>query len=267
MRKRNAQRGIVIGPILFLIAIIGVLAAAIAAGTGGFSGSSSTASAKVLAAAIIDYADTVKNGVDRVLANGCEDTEISFENPFSSGYYINPNAPSDKSCHVFDVNGGGISMKTPPVGAQNQADYDTATHPAKEVIGKYFIYPICAMGVGSGGYGSTAAANPCSFVDSTTSADLVMILPWVTRDVCLQINQTAGLKNKDASTPPTNGNFGLYRSSVFSGSYANWSGSVVLDTTYGNPNNLGAMQGCMSTLNASQQPGGGYTYFRVLLAR
>lgn len=113
MGRRNGQRGIVIGPILFLIAIIGVLAAAIAAGTGGFGGNVSTARAKVIASALLDYANTVQIGVDRVLAKGCDETEISFENPFVSGYE-NPNAPSDKSCHVFDVNGGGIVWKNPP---------------------------------------------------------------------------------------------------------------------------------------------------------
>ena len=110
MRRTN-QRGIVIGPILFVVAILAVLAAAIAAASGSFNGDTSAISAKAQAAAILEYADSVKMGVDRVIAKGCTDTQISFENPIVSGY-TNPNAPSDKSCHVFDVNGGGLRFST-----------------------------------------------------------------------------------------------------------------------------------------------------------
>lgn len=38
--------------------------------------------------------------------NGCKSTEISYET--SDGANINPDAPSNKSCHVFDSNGAGI---------------------------------------------------------------------------------------------------------------------------------------------------------------
>lgn len=268
MRERDGQRGIVIGPILFLIAIIGVLAAAIAAGAGSFTGSSSKSGAKVLASAIIDYANTVQIGVDRVLANGCDETEISFENPIISGY-TNPNAPADKSCHVFSVNGGGIIMKTPPVGAQSQADYDAAYLGIKPPLGLYFVGLACAMGVGSGGYGTAGVTNPCYYIsgDRPLSIDLVMVLPWIDLDVCLQINSISGFRNRDTVTPPTNGNFNLMDSIYFRGNYSLGYGGIVLDTTYGNPNNLGAMQGCLATSKTSTWPGGGYIYFRVLLAR
>ncbi|QQR69534.1 MAG: hypothetical protein IPI58_02380 [Alphaproteobacteria bacterium] len=89
------------------MAILAVLASAIAAGSGSFNGDISAVSAKAQASAILGYANEVKFAVDRLIAKGCTDTEISFENPIASGY-TNPNAPSDKSCHVFDVNGGGV---------------------------------------------------------------------------------------------------------------------------------------------------------------
>ena len=109
MRRTN-QRGIVIGPILFIVAILAVLAAAIAAGSGAFNGDISAVSAKAQATAILEQANEVKFAVDRLIAKGCTDTQISFENPIVSGYE-NPNAPSDKSCHVFDINGGAIVFK------------------------------------------------------------------------------------------------------------------------------------------------------------
>ncbi len=119
-RTDNLQRGIAIAPILFVVAILAVLAMAIAAGSGAFNGDTSAVKAKAQATAILEYANEVKFAIDRLLAKGCKDTEISFENPFVSGY-TNPNAPSDKSCHVFDVDGGGIVWKDPP----KEVVYDT----------------------------------------------------------------------------------------------------------------------------------------------
>ena len=114
MRQIN-QRGIAIGPILYIVAILAVLVSAIAAGSGAFNGDISAVSAKVQATTILEQANEVKFAVDRLIAKGCTDTEISFENPVV-GDYINPNSPSDKSCHVFDVNGGGIIYKKPIIG-------------------------------------------------------------------------------------------------------------------------------------------------------
>ena len=277
--RQTHQRGIVIGPILFIVAILAVLAAAIAAGSGSFNGDISAVSAKAQASAILEYADSVKMGVDRVIAKGCTDTQISFENPIVSGY-TNANAPSDKSCHVFDQNGGGIVWKTPQSSAQSQADYDTATYVGRVTPGNYGFASICVMGVGTGGRLSQYAPYsdfPCYYVDGSASADLVMFLPWITKDECLQINNITGLKNRNPTTPPTtsgpNG-FYLYGSGhqFFDGTYYTGrdnNGGIPTDSRYGNPiENLGALQGCFdNTLNVNVPPGGGYYYFRVLHIR
>lgn len=47
--------GIAIGPILFVIAVLGILAAAVAAGSGSFSTSSSKESAQAMASTVMDY--------------------------------------------------------------------------------------------------------------------------------------------------------------------------------------------------------------------
>ncbi|QQR69390.1 MAG: hypothetical protein IPI58_01535 [Alphaproteobacteria bacterium] len=279
----GSQSGIAIGPILFIVALLAVIAAAISAGSDSFSGDTSAVSAKAKASAILEYADSVKMGVDRVLGRGCTDTQISFENPIVSGY-TNANAPADKSCHVFDQNGGGIVWKTPQSSAQSQADYELAlTHsPFGGVtgIGNYGYASNCVMGVGTGGrypQGGNSSDFPCYYVDGSTSADLVMFLPWITKDECLQINNMTGFKNRNPTTPPTtsgpNG-FYLYGSGhqFFDGTYYTGSannGGIPTDSLYGNPiENLGALQGCFdNTSNIGVSPGGGYYYFRVLHIR
>ncbi|QQR68547.1 MAG: hypothetical protein IPI58_06780 [Alphaproteobacteria bacterium] len=276
----GSQSGIAIGPILFIVALLAVIAAAISAGSDSFSGDTSAVSAKAKASAILEYADSVKMGVDRVLGRGCTDTQISFENPIVSGY-TNANAPADKSCHVFDQNGGGIIWKTPQSSAQSQADYDTATYVGRVTLGNYGFASICVMGVGTGGrypQGGNSSHFPCYYVDGSASADLVMFLPWLTKDVCLQINNITGLKNKNATMPPAvlgpNG-FPLYGYNghqYFDGTYYTGQGNnggIPTDSVYSNPiENLGALQGCFdNTSNINPPPGGGYYYFRVLITR
>lgn len=168
--RNNNQRGIVIGPILAVVALLAVLAAAIAAGSGSFNSDTSAISAKAQASAILQYANEVKFAVERVLAKGCTDTQISFENPFVSGYE-NPNAPSDKSCHVFDVNGGGIVWKKPP-------QYETTNG------GNWFYSGAYDNFFGGRHFGGDL---PPSEV-----ADLTMILPDISLELCNEISGLLG---------------------------------------------------------------------------
>ncbi|MGM0422268.1 MAG: hypothetical protein ACQEQL_04115 [Pseudomonadota bacterium] len=68
---------------------------------------------------LLDYAVMIEQAVaNLMLAHGCELTELSFDHPDRSnyntaGHYLNPNSPSDKSCHIFDEAGGGVPYKEP----------------------------------------------------------------------------------------------------------------------------------------------------------
>ncbi len=136
LRTLNNQDGIALGPILFIIAILAILAGAIAAGSGSFTTNTNNDSAKVMAQAVIDYVGQVKNGLDLVLANNqCNTTigteQLSFSNPIATAAnggvdpYVNANAPSDHSCNIFDQRGGSILAKAPPQGMQLSSSYPT----------------------------------------------------------------------------------------------------------------------------------------------
>ena len=107
-RTLNNQDGIAIGPILFIIAILAIIAAAIAAGSGEFSGSTSAEQNKQNAQALVNYVGQLQNGIDMVLHNGCTDTQINFYN-LNDVNPANPNAPSDHSCDLYDPRGGGVA--------------------------------------------------------------------------------------------------------------------------------------------------------------
>src|ERR1700722_17739062 len=97
-KRWQNDAGIAIGPILFIIAILAILAAAIAAGSGSFSAPTSSESAKTKASAMIQVGDTLKIGMDR----------MTMENSIGwGGWNINTNDTSNTN-DLFSPTGGGI---------------------------------------------------------------------------------------------------------------------------------------------------------------
>ena len=180
--RNTQQRGIAIGPILAVVAILAVLASAIAAGSGSFTGDTSAVKVKAQATAILGYVDEVQIGVSRVLSR-CPDTQISLANSVDSGYAENPLAPADKSCHIFDVNGGGILFKEPP------PDVDLTSVPAE--IRHYFIHTY----IQANRFGKNAGEG------DNSANELVITLPGITRDLCLKINDMVGVTMESGDAP------------------------------------------------------------------
>jgi hypothetical protein len=69
-RRLHPQAGIAIGPILFIVAILAILATAIAAGSSTFATSSGQESNRTNAAAMIQIGQNLKMGTDRIVALG-----------------------------------------------------------------------------------------------------------------------------------------------------------------------------------------------------
>lgn len=247
MRKTN-QRGIVIGPILFIVAILAVLAAAIAAGSGAFNGDISTVSAKAQASAILGYANEVKFAVDRLIAKGCTDTEISFENPIVSGY-TNPNAPSDKSCHVFDVNGGGITYQKP------LSDWPDKSLDNQIYYGHWLISSrTCIPGLGS------SLGSSC-WSDGIDNEHLIASLHYIHKEICFEINKMVGLQIPVDDVAPTDPGCSLV--GKFTGTYSD---TVALDTSW--PNTFaGHVIGCYRASPGCGNIGAGYHFYQVLIVR
>jgi hypothetical protein len=114
--------GIAIGPILFIIAILGILAAAIAAGSGSFTAGTQNEGNSSKASALISIGDTLKVGMDRILM----DNGTSFSN-----VVINVNNTSNSN-ELFSPTGGGISAPSPSMANDPTADiwyYPTAAIP------------------------------------------------------------------------------------------------------------------------------------------
>ncbi len=250
--RLRRQSGIAIGPILFVIAILAILAAAIAAGSGSFTASTTAESTKTQASAIIQYADLVTTAVQQVMiGNQCTDTQITFSNPVITAAngggdpYANSNAPSNKSCNIFDINGGGIVWSNPPTGSTLNAD----TY--------FFTGANCVPGVGNG-------SNSNCWMDSSTF-EIMMILPNISYDLCTQINAILG-KGSVVYTA-----YGVYYD-YFTGSYPAVGGEILSNNIgVSEPPNwyTGQMQMCMKgSLSHNAGPTmGTYQYYRVLWPR
>jgi hypothetical protein len=98
-QRFESDAGIAIGPILFIIAILAILAAAIAAGSGSFTAGTSNESSRTKASALIQIGENLKVGMDRMMMeNG-----IAY-----GGYTINAGSTVNNN-DLFSPTGGGIT--------------------------------------------------------------------------------------------------------------------------------------------------------------
>lgn len=90
----------------------------------------------IQASKILRYATSVKSSVDMLLAKGCSENSLSMNGAFNTdgteittSTFYNPNAPSDFSCHVYHVNGGGqkLQYSVNGVGFYQQAIHNVGT--------------------------------------------------------------------------------------------------------------------------------------------
>jgi type II secretory pathway pseudopilin PulG len=116
-----ANAGIAVGPILFIIAVLAILAAAIAAGSGNFTSGTNQEANRTKAAAIIDLGQNLRIGMDRlVLEAGYSPTQV----------LISPNSTVNNT-DLFSPLGGGVT--TPSTALANDPINDTWYYPTGPV--------------------------------------------------------------------------------------------------------------------------------------
>jgi hypothetical protein len=110
---RNSRRGGESGNAFYIILVGVILFAALmfvfSRSSRQGSGNMTSRQAEIAADGMMDYAQALERGVDRVMRQGCSETQINFVTTLNPDYPDNPDAPADKSCNVFDPNGGAIT--------------------------------------------------------------------------------------------------------------------------------------------------------------
>jgi len=73
----------------------------------------STERSTINATEIIKYASGMETAVQRLIVNGCSESQLSFQSSFTGVSYQNLNTPSNNSCKLYEVAGGGQTYKAP----------------------------------------------------------------------------------------------------------------------------------------------------------
>jgi hypothetical protein len=115
----------------------------------------------------------------------------------------------------------------------------------------YFPHNTCVWRVGTGG-------NDC-FSDTGDVTELMVFLPWVKREVCLQINELLGIPNPGGEPPAFGATMIHSNATKFSGSYPT---GVHMHVTL--PEKTMA---CIYHNSAPAPPGLGYFFYKVLIVR
>jgi hypothetical protein len=107
--SRKTESGNVMFYILIAVALLAALSFAVSQSGRGSTQSANTERARMLGDEIIGYGNVLANATTQLKLRGCKDTELSFENTIISN--ANPSAPTDKTCNIFDVAGGGVAYQ------------------------------------------------------------------------------------------------------------------------------------------------------------
>ncbi len=227
--KYNKQRGSVFFYILLGVVLFGALAFTVSRGMRGKQADTMTdRQAEISASEILDYAQKLGHAVDKLRRNGCSENEISFENPLIGGY-INANSPVDKSCHIFEPEGGNHRLNHPP-------KYGDSWH---------FIRFLAIPSFGAGGYDGTA------------------ILKNINEKLCKTINKE--LNGWSEIPYSSHGAAFIWRK--FDGNFPTGDGNgLSMRFSPSDPVLVGFSSGCFNNINANGGTGE-YEFYYLLLVR
>lgn len=222
----SAQRGSVFIYILLAIALLAALSYAMMKGSRTGTSGLTEDRRRLYAGEILNYADSISKSVQTLRLRGCTESQISFENPIESGY-ANAGAPSDNSCHVFNISGGKTIWQGAPDGSND---------------GNFWRF--------QGNVGLTDMGG--------TDKELLAVLPGVVPELCALLNDRLGISNPSGAAP-TNDAFDV--SVKFTGTYDDSGGNVFGDN--GDESNFaGRAAGCFNG-----PPAGTHYFYQVLIGR
>ena len=241
------QSGNVLFYILIAVALLAALSFATTQGTRGSGGQISKEQARLHAVEMIGYGNMLAQAVSQLRLRGYSDTEISFENGIVSGY-TNPNCTDDE-CKVFHPDGGWVSHRVP------NDDFLDQSQSTQRRFGEWWVTgDSCVPLVGTG--------DNCWNENGATDSDLILVLPWIKKDICIAINKAMGI---DTDPIPRIHNQPWSTSMVrYTGAYTS-SGHAVQSYQTDPLTLRGAYVGCFEGHNFP--PIGTYAFFSVLLAR
>lgn len=230
------------GNVMFLILIAVVLFAALSfavSSTMRATGSNdSRDTLQLQATELMGFSSSVKTAIERLRVGGCSVYQISFDGPVSGQVrkspsdmnfaYANPLAPATGACNVFDVRGGNVIFPFISHGIQVPEKLVTGAHNKSNI---YFFN----------------GNNQIEDIGTTAGADLLLMAPFITKELCDFINEKNNISGSILASLDTNDN------NPFQGVYNQW--SAISGAFKGKPS------GCI------EQSAGNYYFYEVLISR
>lgn len=199
---------------------------------------------RIQASDILRQAKSIEQVIQNMRLAGIPENDISFENDTVTGY---ENSNCTGSCRIFDVEGGGLTYKAPSPG------WLDSTKSAEALYGEwYFFANACIPVVGTG---------DASCASNARATELIVALPWVTRDLCIELNRLSGVQNlSDPIRPPkTSGAAVKTTRDKFTGVFEEFAVINNTDDAF-----RGKPTGCFE---GDTDPVGGYHFYHVLIPR
>ena len=168
--NRNNESGNVLFLILIAVALFAALSYAVTQSTRG-GGNADNETKQIQIAQVVQHISEVRTALSRLMIiNGCDNTDISFENAnWSNGNYDHTPAAS-VDCQIYHPDGGGVAFRK----------IDTSLlHNSKSALSTYGQFAF------SGGVWIYEAGD--------NNPDLTMMLPHLTEEACLAIQENLNI--------------------------------------------------------------------------
>lgn len=234
MKPRLSQAGSALFIILVAVVLFAALAYAVAnMMRGGSPETLSEDTIKLYTTEVLDYARVMRETVQTMrIANGCGETDISFENNTLPAYNYNP--PQGNRCKVFHNAGGDLAF----ISAAEDWLANTAEN-------WRFLGRNCVENIGSG-------SGNCHSDGDSGNEDLILALGGLKKQLCISINEKLGVTNPSGNPPAV----ASINTTAFTGSFADGNILASAGTNYLDSK----MSGCFES-------GGAYYFYNVLVAR
>ncbi|MFN3826275.1 MAG: hypothetical protein ACK4NR_01470 [Micavibrio sp.] len=247
MRKQEqTQQGNILFLILIAVALFAALSYAATQGLRTSGKSPQEDNKRIRGIEIIQYATFVSESIIRMKFRGITDESFCFDSPQWGHTDYDFSACSTETNKVFSTakDAGNVIWLKPPDGANaGEAWYITGSS--------------CLPGLG------TSQADDCNGDGDPSSEDLIMFLPNIGRDLCIEINNQLSITNPGGNPPRASGN--LWNANApYTGTFAD--GGRVDSAGSGDINILRSKPfGCVE---ANGTPASGtYAYYHVLIRR
>ncbi len=195
----SSQNGNALWFILIGVALLGALTIILSRGGSSVDQSGDFERRSIEASRIMRTVKSYEVAIQQLLQLGCSENSISFWHDSNADgvednndTYFNPNSPADHSCHVFDVNGGGLTYTDP------QEDWIDDISPTPQYSGEWFFNgTTCVEGIGTGTNVNCNASNQ--------QQELLVFLPYIEYSLCVQLNRMNDVPTV-GNTPPQDHN-------------------------------------------------------------